>query len=278
MQISDILRFLDRDGFRELARSLVFIAYMLKGRRIKFVNFNTSTRLWEYQIGEYFFVTKEAAWFSSYDYYLQTIKRYSCYYYLPKANDIVIDIGAGVGEEILPLSVCVGVNGSVYGLEANPRTFGILEYTVSKNKLNNAHLFNLAISSNHGKVLIEDNINYGVANSISTNSEKAVFPITSMSLDQFVADQNIERIDFLKANIEGAEQLLIKGMNGSLSKIRNIAISCHDFRFHAGEDEFFKTKDLVIDFLSPHFNLFFQRTGDAVRDNYVYGVNKVISN
>ena len=43
-------------------------------------------------------------------------------------------------------------------------------------------------------------------------------------------------------NVEGAEQLIVKGMEDCWGKVRHVAISCNDFRFRQGESEFFKTK------------------------------------
>jgi FkbM family methyltransferase len=278
MGISGIIRQLDRDGWRWLASTAVFIAYRLKGEKIQSVRFNPVSRLWEYRIDGSFFITKEASWFSSQKYYLDTLQRYSCFQYLPTLNDTVIDVGAGVGEEVIPLAACVGTGGKVYALEANPRTYDILNDVVKQNNFGNTNLFLLAISESKGAVFIEDDGGYGVSNSIQTKTTNNTFEIPSVSIDDFIEEQAIDRVDLLKVNIEGAERFLVRGMKQSIRKIRNIAISCHDFRYHGGESEFFKTKEEVISFLEPNFRLTFQQSGDPVRDSYVYGVNKLLSN
>jgi FkbM family methyltransferase len=278
MKISTLLRLLDRKGFRWLLKVLVFGIYKIKGATVKSIAHNNNLNLWEYQIGNSFFVTETPSWFSSDSYYLQTLKKYSCNFYLPQSGDVVIDIGAGVGEELLPFSSQVGSSGHVYALEANPRTFSVLEYVFSKNRITNASIYNLAISSKHETLSIEDDGGYGVKNSILSIKSAKKFEVEAMNLDEFIHITKIERIDFLKVNIEGAERLLIQGMGESLSIIKHFAIACHDFRSDAGESEFFKTHQLIIDFFGGQFDLSFQQSNDVVRDNYVYGTNKKILN
>ncbi|MBA4145137.1 MAG: hypothetical protein C0523_05195 [Cytophaga sp.] len=269
-----LTRLCDRIGLRWLARIIVFFIYTAKGQRIKSVRFNSALGLWEYRIGTSFFLTQYPSWFSNDEYYLQVLKKYSGHYYLPEPGDFVLDIGAGVGEEVLPLSQLVGASGKVFAFEANPRTFQVLDYVCKQNNLTNTRTFNLAISGTSGSVFIDDDGGYGVQNSISEGGEGTKFKVNSISIDDFMAGQSIEHIDLLKANIEGAEQFLVEGMSNSISRIKRIAISCHDFRYESGESEFYKTYDKVFAFFQHHFYLTRQQTGDAVRDYYLYGVNK----
>ena len=278
MAISTLVKFCDRVGIHWVARSIIFIVYLLKGKKIKNVKFNAQLSLWEYQVGKSFFLTQELSWFSSDEYYLMTLQRYAGFFYMPTLGDMVIDVGAGVGEEVQPVARLVGPTGKVFAIEANPRTFGILAYFCKKNHLANVNIFQLAITEKAGHVFIDDDGAYGVQNSISNRAGGAQFKVESISLDDFIDGNSIAYVDLLKVNIEGAEQFLVKGMSKSLFKIRRVAISCHDFRFNAGESEFYRTRENVVSFLQKHFNIFYQKSGDPVRDNYVYGVNKNCTN
>jgi hypothetical protein len=46
-----------------------------------------------------------------------------CYEYTPRLNDVVLDVGAGVGNATLLFARLVGSNGRVIALEAHPTTF-----------------------------------------------------------------------------------------------------------------------------------------------------------
>jgi hypothetical protein len=73
--------------------------------------------------------------------------------------------------------------------------------------------------------------------------------VKSTSLDELVDDLALERIDFIKMNIEGAEKLAIQGMDRTLRKTRTVCISCHDFKADQDGDEALRTKTAVREFL-----------------------------
>lgn len=277
MVASKIATYCNRQGLRWVSAAIIFAVYLLKGQKIKHTAFNKTLGLWEYKIDDSFFLTKEPAWFSSRQYYLDVFKKYSGHFYLPQKGDTVIDIGAGVGEEVLPVSELIGSTGKAYAIEANPNTFGILKYYCASNRVTNVSLHNLAIAESSGEIFIEDDGGFGVKNAIAASQTDNKIKVRSQSLDEFIESNKIESVGFLKVNIEGAERFVVNGMHRSVNKIKHIAISCHDFRYAAGESDFFQTFDEVKTYLQQHFILSFQQTGDAVRDNYIYGVNKSLA-
>ncbi len=63
---------------------------------------------------------------------------------------------------------------------------------------------------------------------------------------------DIEVVDLLCMNIEGAERQAVLGMARSVGKIRRVAIACHDFRADEEGDESMRTKESVTAFLEQH--------------------------
>ncbi len=57
--------------------------------------------------------------------------------YHPRLGDVVMDVGAGVGEETLTFSRAVGPGGRVICMEAHPRTLRCLEKLIEYNHLTN---------------------------------------------------------------------------------------------------------------------------------------------
>jgi hypothetical protein len=93
-------------------------------------------------------------------------------------------------------------------------------------------------------------------------------------MDDFIADNKIEQIVFLKVNIEGAERLLIRRFT-AISRVRHIAISCHDFLGKRMNDDSLFTKQEVSEFLLKNsFDICSQQTGVDYIDDWIYGVNK----
>lgn len=65
--------------------------------------------------------------------------------YMPKTGDIVLDVGAGVGEEVTRLSKLVGPPGIIVSIEAHPKTLSWLARLCEANALKNVRLLQLAI-------------------------------------------------------------------------------------------------------------------------------------
>lgn len=267
--MNNVLRLLVKAKLYLLVRGLCFLMYKTKGKNIKSVKFLKELNVWEFKIGDEYYLSSGPGWAYDYDYLLDTFKNHLGNKYLPKQGDIVIDVGAGTGEEMMIFSKLVGKTGKVYAFEAHPKTFEALSYNKRLNNLDNVELLNLAISDENGFIKIQDSDN-SLANKVSKDVDMG-FEVEAITIDSFLKDKDIKEVDFLKVNIEGAEQLLIQGMKESLGIIKNMAISCHDFRYMNEGDIFFKTKKIVTTFLEEN-NVKYQvrETNNPLIDDYIY--------
>lgn len=151
--------------------------------------------------------------------------------YIPKKNHIILDVGAGLGNEMLIFSNQVGVNGKVICLEPDPRLYKVLEYSIKVNKLKNVILYKKAFY-NKDNVKLKFNlnpINNWMANNVYFVGNKKNFSVSTITLNKIIMDQNLYIINFAKFNIEGAEKYLISGNDKFLKICENIVVSCHDF-------------------------------------------------
>ncbi len=268
-----IIKILDTPISRGLLKQLIYIGYKRKGIKIEGVQAHNQFNAWEFRIEGVSYLSSGPGWVYEYGYLLDQLKALSGHAYLPKAGDVVFDIGAGVGEETIIFSKLVGDTGKVFSIEAHPRTFKALAYLVEVNGLSNVFPVNVAFSNAKGAVEIDDSEN-SLANSILPSTKDKSFKVTAVTFDEFVSANQIKSIDLVKMNVEGAEQLIIKGMINSLPIIKHLAISCHDFRYKNGESEFFKTKEIVLKFLRDYdFIISTQDTKDYMVDDYVYATN-----
>jgi hypothetical protein len=78
----------------------------------------------------------------------------------------------------------------------------------------------------------------------------ASYPVKSVRFDDLAAQHGIERIDFLKMNIEGAERQALPGCEEALGRARFVCIAAHDFRAARGEGDRFRTLDFVKQFVA----------------------------
>ena len=65
--------------------------------------------------------------------------------YLPKKNDIVVELGSGTGNETLYISNLVGPKGKIVAVEPFEDVFNLLRKTIQINNLQNVSLINKAI-------------------------------------------------------------------------------------------------------------------------------------
>lgn len=166
--------------------------------------------------------------------------------YKPRPGDFIIDAGAGKGEDTIVFSRAVGPTGKVLSIEAHPVTFRCLRLFCELNHLHNVATANFAVIDGARPAAIETQKGWQ-ANRIVDIDAKDSLQVPALSLDELVQRESVNRIDFLKINIEGAEALAIRGMEHALRITKALCISCHDFRADNGEGEFFRTKRLVQD-------------------------------
>jgi FkbM family methyltransferase len=199
---------------------------------------------------------------------------YFLHRYPLRPGDVVLDIGAGYGQEALLFARRVGSRGRVVAVEANPRACEGLRTTCRLNGLAQVEPVNVAIADAEGRLFIEDAENH-LANRLVARpaAGSRVESMATTTIDQLCRDRGIETIDFLKMNIEGAERSAMRGFTEMVRRTRHVCISCHDFL--AGGDPTLRTREEVTGFLQANGFDIVTRADDPrdyMRD-YVYGEN-----
>lgn len=200
-----------------------------------------------------------------------------CYGYKPQAGDTILDIGAGYGEETVTFSRLVGPLGRVISVEAHPVTFRQLLLTCRYNKLGNVTAVQAAVIDAESTVRIDDRGPQDLGYQAATLGGTGGTEVRATTIDRIIDDYGCDQVDLLKMNIEGAERLAVRGMEYSLSQIRNVVVSCHDFipQNSGISSDWFATYDAVTAYLSAKgFTLAEQRVNDPRRPwvhYYVYG-------
>jgi FkbM family methyltransferase len=165
--------------------------------------------------------------------------------YRPQAGDVIMDVGAGVGEETLTFSRAVGERGKVICIEAHPRTCRCLEKLVQYNRLENVIPIHVAAAEPGCSAVNIENGNEYLSNRIGS----AGVSVPATTIDAIHQQLNLGRVHFLKMNIEGSERLAISGMAATLKQTEVLCVSCHDFLATNAGDDGLRTKNFVRDFL-----------------------------
>lgn len=132
-----------------------------------------------------------------------------------KEGDIFFDIGANIGLFSLIAAKKVGEQGKVYAFEPSPKTFARLKDNVEVNKLQNVFSFNLGLSDKKEKLKLnvsEDGFDAwnSFAKLDDINYQKVV-EVDVCTLDEFIFDNQIEKIDLIKLDVEGWEKFVLNG-------------------------------------------------------------------
>ena len=142
---------------------------------------------------------------------------------LPGAT--VVDVGAGLGDDVVVISKLVGSKGRVVAIEAHPGTFRQLEKTIRLNNLSNVHAINRAVSDHEHETMISNEEEHIGNRLVSTGG----IQVKAETLDLILGRIDCPAPDLLKINIEGAEVAALRGTSTTLLKARHWVVSCHDF-------------------------------------------------
>lgn len=181
--------------------------------------------------------------------FLRDAGDYWFHVYKPHTGDVVVDIGAGRGEDVYAFSLGAGASGRVWAIEAHPESFARLTEFCEEQKLANVTALNLACMDRPAMLQIET-LPVWESNYVRDGEATATsHPVEAITFDALCRRHEITRIDFLKMNIEGAERFALKGMPEAIRRVRNVCIAAHDFRADRGEGEDFRTRAFVTEFL-----------------------------
>lgn len=138
---------------------------------------------------------------------------------LVKNGDVVLDIGANKGDYTLLFSDVVGSKGRVHAFEPVLPTFRSLSDRVTREQhFQNVSLNNFALGDKTGSFDIHIPAgDFGQASlqkhSAGSWSKPGMETLTCemRTLDGYLAEQKLTKIDFIKIDVEGAELLALRG-------------------------------------------------------------------
>ena len=215
--------------------------------------------MWMRRVGPHYFADPEMfqvsepnweRWSHAAEKCLRDADDYCFHIYKPRAGDVIVDIGAGRGEDVFAFSRAVGPGGKVYAVEPHPISFAALGRFCERNRLSNVTTINCACVDALAKLEIETlpiwESNYVRGGPASPTS----FAVKGVRFDDLCLEHAIGHIDFLKMNIEGAERIALPGCRRALDRTRYVCIAAHDFRAARGDGEEFRTLAFVREFLT----------------------------
>ena len=153
-------------------------------------------------------------------------------------GDVCLDIGGEYGLYAWTLASLVGPDGIVHCVEAQPGLASVLARHAQWLGAPNVSIHNLALSDRigtghlsqprrrglpvHGRTFLADDTS-GLGSNVEFHEHRDI-EVPVDTLDDFVARLGLARLDFIKADIEGAEARLLAGGRSTLERFRPVLL------------------------------------------------------
>jgi len=138
----------------------------------------------------------------------------------------VFDVGANVGVYGMFMSRRVAPGGTCYAFEPNPVLRPYLEANKRDNSLQNLDLNFVGTGEQESEMcFVRNRFNLGQSHvAPGSNGRPQSVHVPIVRLDDFVASRGIERIDFVKIDVEGFELQTVRGFESSLRRFSGVVV------------------------------------------------------
>jgi FkbM family methyltransferase len=153
-------------------------------------------------------------------------------YFDVQRGDVVLDIGAHIG--LFSLYAHAKGASQVFAFEPNPMNFEALTNNVLLNNARNIHAFRIAVLPGFHSTTFHipsgKSKDRSSAFEIVKESHNDIL-VDCISLDEFIGQNKLSRIDFLKLDAEGSEYDIL-AKTKSLDIVEKVALEAHELKGH----------------------------------------------
>lgn len=151
-----------------------------------------------------------------------------------RSGDVCLDIGAALGLYTVTLSQLVGPQGTVHSVEPLVFAHPALSYLLRPREGRNIVRHSVALGTAEGREVMSVPVRHGSpvtgrsflttgADGLGSNVEftdHLEVLVRTETLDQFCGRNGVERLDFVKADVEGAELRVLRGGEATIERCR----------------------------------------------------------
>mgnify|MGYP004578174665 FL=1 len=179
-------------------------------------------------------------------FYIFGLKQYNIKNIFEVKNDaVVFDIGAFKGDTAYFFSKKCSNKARIYAFEPDENNYKILLKIKDKYKLNNVIASNILFSNS------ETEINF-----LSMDLNRPAVKMKSTTIDKFVEENNIEKIDYIKMDVEGAEKNILEGAIKTIKKFKpSLAIAI----YHGGKlfmEDFYNIPIFIKNIINEYYEYY----------------------
>ncbi|MDQ3936190.1 MAG: FkbM family methyltransferase [Actinomycetota bacterium] len=184
----------------------------------------------------------------------------------PEAGDVAIDAGGCWGDTALWLAERVGPEGRVYTFEFSPDSVEVLRRNLELNPrlAERVVVVEEALWDRTGERL--EFAPAGQLTAVTRGGNGATRTVTTVTLDDFAEREGIERVGFLKMDVEGAEPNVLRGARRRLAEDSpKLAVAA----YHADSD-LAELPALVLD-AQPGYRLYLDHFSPGEHETVLFG-------
>jgi len=143
-----------------------------------------------------------------------------CYDQVLPKDAFIIDCGSNIGLSILYLK-SIAPEANIIGFEPDKANYDLLIKNIQQNKLENITIHQAAVWTSNTELSFE--VTGSMGSAITLENKENTIKVKALRLKDFL----IQKVDFLKIDIEGAEYEVMKDIADSLQYVNNLFVEYH---------------------------------------------------
>jgi FkbM family methyltransferase len=161
---------------------------------------------------------------------------------------VLMDVGANIGYYSLAAASQTQDEATIYAFEPEPQVLASLHDNIALNSFKSILPFDRALADKRGVLRLNvDQANMGKHSLVQADGGNSrQIEIQTLTMDEFVREHGITRVDLIKLDVEGAEGMVLAGARDTIAKFGPVIFMEYtpDWLVRAGTD----TQRLFADF------------------------------
>jgi FkbM family methyltransferase len=133
---------------------------------------------------------------------------------------VFVDGGANTGVFTFTAARLVGPTGRVLAFEPGAACFDGLQRSLAINRFAQVRLRHQALSDRAGTAKLYHHLDQENSFSLGSGKGVAFEEVATDTLDRVAEEENLPRVDFIKLDVEGAEELVLRGAESIIERWR----------------------------------------------------------
>ena len=202
---------------------------------------------------------------------IRTIRRYQ---ELLRKDDVVLDIGANIGAHTLPLAQIVGPAGKVYSFEPTAYAYAKQLANISLNpqlasRISAHQMMLMASDASPLPDSVYSSWPLEVADDLHTDHLGRLMGTEGASggtLDRFIQSRGVDRVDFIKIDVDGNELAVLKGARATINRFKpRIMVELAPY-VHSDNPQLFD--DLLSELIGASYKFYDMNNGRLLPQNF----------